>query len=130
MRVIIQRITRASTGEVSVGKGLLALVGFHKNDKKTDAEWMANKMLKFFCWDAPDGRPWKSCVMDIDGEVLICLQPTIAEWEGTEELYNDFVSATKKLYKPEKVKSVAHGPIDFNNDGPITFTFDSTKKKD
>ena len=152
MKIIVQR---ALSGSVTVddkqiattGKGIVCLVGIHKDDKEEDLDWMVNKILKFFCWDADNETPWRKCVIDIDGDVLLVSQFTLYANLGkgrrpdfsqamppdrAEPMFNRFVEKVRAAYKPEKVQTGqfgAHMQVGIVNDGPVTFTFDSFNKR-
>lgn len=152
MKIIIQRAQSGSVevgGETigKIGKGLVVLVGIHRDDQEADLDWMVNKLLRFYLWDADDGTPWRKCVTDIDGELLLVSQFTLHACCGNGRradfshsmrpelagpMFDRFVDKVKAAYKPEKVQTGRFGAdmlVNIMNDGPVTFTFDSFNKR-
>ena len=151
VKLVVQRAKRGSvtvdgkvTGEI--GQGIVVLVGIHRDDKDEDLDWAVNRMLTFCLWPAEDGKPWRSCVKDINGGVLLVSQFTLYGRpngrkpdfshsmgpEGAEVMYNKFVEKVKAAYAPEKVQCGIFGAlmaVDLVNDGPVTFVLDSRNRK-
>jgi D-Tyr-tRNAtyr deacylase len=80
MKLFAQRVTEAAVlvaGEVvfPTGRGILCFVGIHKNDKDGDADWIAQKLLSMFYWEADDGTPWKKGIPEIQSEVTVAFEP-------------------------------------------------------
>lgn len=152
MKIIVQRalsggVTVDGQQIASTGKGIVCLVGIHKDDKESDLDWMVNKILKFFLWPADDDTPWRKCVTDIEGDVLLVSQFTLYAILGkgrkpdfsqamapepAAQFFNRFVEKVRAAYRPEKVQTGQFGAnmsLNIVNDGPVTFTFDSFNKR-
>ena len=88
-RVVLQRVTSASVrvgGQsiASIGRGVLVLVGIHRDDAAHDAAWMAGKLLSVRLWDVGD-VPWKGSVASEGLDVLLVSQFTLhAELKGNK----------------------------------------------
>lgn len=150
MRVVIQRVTRASvtidgTLKSSIGEGLLVLAGFEAADTAADIEWVAHKLLALRIFNDGQGVMNRS-VLDIGGEVLIVSQFTLhamtakgnrpsyiraAGHEIAVPLYERFLSAVSDgLGRP--VGSGQFGAdmkVELLNDGPVTICMDSKHKE-
>ena len=145
MRVLIQRVTRASvtvegavTGEI--GNGLLALIGIAAADTTKEADYLADKMVNLRIFADEQGRMNRS-VMDIQGELLLVSQFTLygdcrkgrrpsfdaaAPPAAAKELYEYFVRqvAAKGLRVATGVFQ-AHKEVSLLNDGPVTLLLES-----
>ena len=147
MRAVVQRVTRASVtvddeivGEI--GKGLVVLLGIARDDMRTDADYLADKIAALRIFDDGEGKMNLS-VKDIDGALLLVSQFTLygdvrrglrPSWidaaapETAEPLYEYFVSSCRK-----NVGQVATGSfrrmmqVELVNDGPVTILLDSRK---
>ncbi|KAH0792032.1 D-tyrosyl-tRNA(Tyr) deacylase [Histomonas meleagridis] len=151
MKLILQF---AETGSVvvgeetvgQIGRGVVCLVGIHKDDTDEDLEWTVNKLLSFKCFDGDDGTPNQKTIRDINGEILLVSQftlharlgsgrrPDFSHSMGGEKAraeFQKFVDKVKEAYAPEKVQTGEFGAmmkVHIVNDGPITYTFDSFNK--
>ena len=145
MRVLVQRVSRAEVrvreagGRIrvsgTIGRGLLALVGFTTGDSETQLQWMADKLLglRIFA-DAEDKM--NLSVADVGGALLVVSQFTLygdasrgrrpsfvgaAPPETAIPLYERFVAVLK-----ERGASVETGEfgammdVELVNDGPVT----------
>ena len=147
MRAVIQRVTSASVtvdGEVvgEIEKGLVGLLGIARDDTRTDADYLADKIAALRIFEDPDGKMNLS-VKDVDGALLVVSQFTLygdvrrglrPSWidaaapETAEPLYEYFVSRCKK-----NMDHVATGSfrrmmqVELVNDGPVTILLDSRK---
>ena len=147
MRAVVQRVTRANvTVDVEVvgeiGKGLVVLLGIARDDTRTDADYLADKIAALRIFDDQDGKMNLS-VKDVDGALLVVSQFTLygdvrrglrPSWidaaapETAEPLYEYFVSKCKK-----NVDQIATGSfrrmmqVELVNDGPVTILLDSRK---
>lgn len=150
MRVVIQRVTRASVtigGAVksSIGQGLLVLAGFEAADTPADVEWVTRKLLGLRIFDDEQGVMNRS-VLDIGGEVLIVSQFTLhaltakgnrpsyiraAGHEIAVPLYERFLSEVAKgLGRPVGAGQFgADMKVELLNDGPVTICMDSKHKE-
>ncbi len=150
MRVVIQRVTRASVsieGKVKsqIGLGLLVLAGFEPADDDQDLEWITKKLLNLRIFDDDNGVMNRS-VLDVGGEVLVISQFTLhartkkgnrpsyidaAPPEIAIPLYEKFV----KTVETGLNKSVGTGTfgaymqVELINDGPVTIVIDSKRKE-
>lgn len=82
MRVVIQRVTRASvtvedyvTG--AINEGLAILVGIKRGDTVKEAERMVNKILGMRMWPDQTDNPWKKNVKEMEREILFVSQFTL-----------------------------------------------------
>ena len=141
MVVLVQRVAEASVevdGEVTgaIGRGLLILLGVHRDDTGAEVEWLARKCANLRIFPDEAGLMNRS-VVDVEGEALVVSQFTLygnaakgnrpsfidsARPEKAEPLYDKFVEAlSAHLGKP-----VATGifgatmAVRLVNDGPVT----------
>ena len=141
MRALLQRVSSASvlTGDRVVGeihRGLLVFVGFYPGDSASQVDWMADKVLGLRIFPAFD-KPMNASVVDVDGEVLIVSQFTLAADTSrgkrpgfstaappgqAEALYEQFVSAVRARYgRVATGEFGADMQVALVNDGPVTF---------
>lgn len=149
MRALIQRVTSAQVtvdGAAigKIGKGLLLLVGIHRDDTREDGEWLIRKILSVRLFEDDAGKMGRS-IDDVRGELLVISQFT---------LYGDLSKGTRPdfgaampvaLAKPffeEWMKQLrfatplnvaegrfaAHMAVESINDGPVTLLIDSRKE--
>jgi len=135
VRAIVQRVSEASVeveGEriSSIGRGLLVLLGIHREDTQDDADRLARKLLALRVFEDDEGRMNLS-VTDTGGEILCVSQFTLY---GDTRKGNrpSFVEASRpELAEPlyERVRAAlgaqggrfgAHMAISLVNDGPVT----------
>lgn len=140
MRAVIQRVTRARvtvedriTGEI--GNGLVILLGIARDDTKSEADYLASKIVALRIFDDAAGKMNLS-VKDVGGGLLIISQFTLygdvrrglrPSWsdaappEIAEPLYDYFVESSRKLIKPVETGSFrAMMQVELVNDGPVT----------
>jgi D-tyrosyl-tRNA(Tyr) deacylase len=145
MRVVIQRVTRASVtiegqlvGEIE--KGLVVLLGIARDDTKEDADYLAPKIVALRIFDDAEGRMNLS-VKDVAGGLLIVSQFTLyadvrrglrPSWsdaappELAEPLYDYFVESSRKLLERVETGSFRKMmQVELVNDGPVTITIDT-----
>ena len=150
MKVVIQRVKKSSVSinnsiKSEIGKGLLLLVGFEKDDNEDDLVWMGNKIISLRIFDDNDGIMNLS-VKDINGELLVISQFTLhaktkkgnrpsyikaAKPEISIPLYEQFIKELKKNIGSE-LKTGEFGAdmqVSLINDGPVTIIIDSKNKK-
>src|SRR3989338_6465265 len=106
MRAIVMRVSNACVqveGDIvsEIGKGLLVLVGFGKEDAgkippspstsssssgieaescssaEVDLKWMASKLVTANYWPDETGKHWAKSVGDVEGDILIVSQFTL-----------------------------------------------------
>lgn len=150
MRVVIQRVTRASVTvptedyRASIGHGLLLLAAFIDEDTAEDMDWVARKIVSMRIFDDENGVMNLS-VKDVEGEILAISQFTLyastvkgnrpsyikaAKPDVAIPLYEDFLKKLEEnLHKPvEKGIFGADMKVDLLNDGPVTIIIDSKLK--
>jgi len=145
MILVIQRVHRSAVTVdkkvvASIGQGLLALVGIHKDDTEKDRDFILNKLLKMRLF--PNGnKPIGRTVEDIDGELLLVSQftlcadcskgnrPSFSEAmppDEAKQFYETFVQVCSQRYP--KTKSGIFGAmmdVELVNFGPVTIILDS-----
>ena len=142
MRALLQRVSSASVtvdGQVvgSIGRGLLVLVGIHKDDVLAGAgPWLVNKILQARVFQDDAGKMNLS-VTDVGGELLVVSQFTLYGdlRKGTRPSYSDAMPGeAARAYWPEWVRmlrgttslKVAEGvfaatmSVALVNEGPVT----------
>ena len=147
MRVVVQRVTRASVsidGEIvgEIEHGLLVLLGVARDDTRDDADYLAPKIVALRIFDDAEAKMNRS-VKDIAGGLLIVSQFTLygdvrrglrPSWsdaaapEVAEPLYEYFVESSRKLV--EKVETGSFRKmmqVELVNDGPVTILLDSRR---
>lgn len=147
MRAVIQRVVRAgvriNNEEISsINEGILVLLGIEKEDCKSDADYILDKITNLRIFEDDQGKMNLS-LLDINGEIMVVSQFTLLgdctkgrrpsffqaeEPVKAHELYNYFVQAGMA-----KVKKLATGKfqemmqIELINNGPVTILLDSKK---
>lgn len=146
MKIVIQRVTRASVTERSSGtvvgninQGLFILVGFKKGDTQTSVTTITNKLLKLRIM-SDDQDKMNLSIVDSKGSLLVVSQFTLyADTKGgnrpsfidslepdkARELYEYFVSELKKSVPVEIGSFGNYMDIDAKLDGPVTITLES-----
>lgn len=140
MKIVLQRVKKSKVvvdGKVvgSIGKGVLILLGIHKDDTKQNADYLVSKCIDLRIFPDEDSRMNRS-LEDVNGEALVVSQFTLygdckkgrrpsyakaAPPEKGKELYDYFVQEMR-----EKLGSVETGvfgammDVDLINDGPVT----------
>ncbi|MCH9614252.1 MAG: D-aminoacyl-tRNA deacylase [Chlamydiia bacterium] len=146
MRMVIQKVTKAQVdvdGQTvgKIGKGLLVLVGFHKDDNDMDLDEFAEKLIYLRIFEDENSKMNLS-LKDVDGSVLVVSQFTLqadtskgrrpsftkaAKPEVAKPLYNTLVESLKQKIGKEKVATGefgSHMEVHLTNDGPTTLLFD------
>ena len=150
MKVVIQRV-KSSKVEVNnkiigqIDHGILVLIGVAVNDKKTDAEWISNKVLNLRIFDDENGVMNKSLI-DVKGNLLVISQFTLiastkkgnrpsyikaARPEQAIPLYEQFKKDLSQLIGKE-VQSGEFGSdmkVIITNEGPVTIIIDTKNKE-
>lgn len=145
MRAVIQLVREASVtvdGEVigSIGKGLLILLGVHRNDTAKDGAYLAEKIVNLRIFADADGKMNHS-LRDVEGEMLVVSQFTLfgdcrkgrrpsyssaAPPDQAEQLYQLFITEIRRLGVPVATgKFQAMMEVRLLNDGPVTLLLDS-----
>ena len=143
MNLLAQRVLSSSLyiekkKIVSIDRGILALVGFEKNDSPSDCKIIADKLLNYRIF--PDDKDrMENSVLDIKGDVLLVPEVTLAlqTRKGTRPSFSEAASSEsgKKLFDElsRQIKKIhdklevgifgADMEIKLTNDGPVTFLF-------
>lgn len=149
MLALIQRVNRASVsvdGEVvsEIGKGLLVFLGVSVDDDKEDIEILCERLPKLRIFDDEEGKMNLS-LKDVSGEILLVSQFTLLA-SLKKGLRPSFEKArnpgeAKKIYEEvanrltlngivvKKGIFGAHMHVNLENDGPVTFIFDTKEKR-
>jgi len=146
MRAVVQRVERASV-EVdgnpvsSIGAGLLALVGFHRDDTNDDCEYIINKILNLRIFEDA-GNVMNLSLLECGRELLVVSQFTLygdarkgrrpsyssAMPPGAaSEFYQKFFELFKSSY--DRTQSGTFGAdmkVSLVNSGPVTIMLDSS----
>lgn len=141
MRALLQRVSSASVriGDrvaAEIDRGLLVFVGFFPQDSAAQVDWMADKVLGLRIFPDFD-KPMNASVADVDGEVLIVSQFTLAADTSrgkrpgfstaappahAEALYQQFVGAVRERHgRVATGEFGADMQVALVNDGPVTF---------
>jgi len=141
MIVLIQRVNRACIrieGEThaEIGKGLLALVGFEREDDEAAIGRMVDRLLSYRVFADAEGR-MNLDLKTISGELLLVSQFTLAAstskglrpgFSGAkapaeaEQLFAQMVKvATERHPATQSGVFAANMQVSLENDGPVTF---------
>ncbi len=148
MRAVIQRTNNVSVivDDImisSIGKGFLVLLGIESTDNKTDADWLAKKIVQLRVFGDENGLMNKD-IKEVDGELLLVSQFTLhasykkgnrpsfikaAKPEQAIPLYEYFVVQLETLLGRPIATGIfgADMKISLVNDGPVTICMDSKK---
>ena len=148
MKALIQRVKKASVNinqsEYSkITKGLLILVGIHKNDPVEDIKFIIDKSINLRIFSDENDK-FNYSAIDLRAELLIVSQFTLhadtskgrrpsffdaALPENAEKLYDQVISEYNKTgLKINTGKFGAKMEIELINDGPVTIMLDSHMK--
>ena len=150
MRAVIQRVKKASVeveGEIvgKIGRGLLILLGIHRNDTAIDIPWMIDKIINLRIFEKEDGK-FDESLLDINGALLIVSQftlysdcsrgrrPSFSEAMETTHARTFFELFIEKA--KEKVLLIETGVfqtsmnVSLVNEGPVTVILNSKKGHD
>jgi D-tyrosyl-tRNA(Tyr) deacylase len=150
MRVVIQRVTRASveTGGIisgTIGKGILVLLGIEVNDNSEDVEYLVKKIASLRIFNDSEGVMNLS-LKEIQGEMLVVSQFTLhastkkgnrpsyiraARPEQAVPLYQEFLVKVQSEIgtAPQQGVFGAMMNVSLVNDGPVTIIIDSKNKE-
>jgi D-tyrosyl-tRNA(Tyr) deacylase len=147
MRAVVQRVLSAAVAiegvqVASIGRGLLVLVGIHREDSAEDLGWMAQKILELRIFDDSDGKLNLS-LLDTQGELLLVSQFTLfgdcrkgrrpsysdaASPLEAEKLYEEFLGVVRRqLPGAQSGRFQAMMDVTLTNSGPVTLLLDSRK---
>lgn len=150
MRVVIQRVTRASVsvkGKIKseIGHGILVLAGIEEADTTEDADWLAGKIVQLRIFNDQD-NVMNLSLLETHGEILAISQFTLhaktkkgnrpsyirAAPPGVAiPIYNCFVEKLSLLLG----KDIGTGifgemmQVELINDGPVTIIIDSKNRE-
>jgi D-tyrosyl-tRNA(Tyr) deacylase len=140
MKTVVQRVSSASVsikGKVvgSIGKGLLVLAGFGKQEIPENLDWMARKLVGLRIFGDDEGKMNRS-LLDVGGAVLVVSQFTLygdarkgnrpsfvraGDPTESEELYHLFMERLRSLGAPVQAGVFgADMQVSLLNDGPVT----------
>lgn len=148
MRMVLQRVREASVrveGDVvgQIGKGILVLLGVHRNDTSEDIPWMVQKLLNLRIFNDPKGKINLN-VREVLGQILVVSQFTLyADCDNGRR--PDFIEAAaplpaRELYElfaaqvAAQMGGVQTGlfgakmDVSLLNDGPFTLIVDSPQR--
>ena len=151
MKAVVQRVISGSVkveGEVvaSIGKGMVALIGIHKDDTKVEMDYIVRKLVSLRMWEDEGGRRWAKSAKDLGLEVLCVSQFTLYHvmkgnkpdfhlamgGEQSKQFYEEFLAEMKKAYNNEKIKDGVFGAnmqVELINDGPVTLELEAMNQK-
>ena len=142
MIALIQRVSEASVSVkgktvVSIGKGLLVLLGMEKNDSTQEADRIAEKLLRCRVFEDDNGR-LNLDVSAINGEVLVVPNFTLAadtkkgnrpgfstalEANKAEPLFDYLIQQLERNHPLIKQGIFgANMQVKLVNDGPVTIS--------
>ena len=142
MIALIQRVSEASVSVkgktvVSIGKGLLVLLGMEKNDSTQEADRIAEKLLRCRVFEDDNGR-LNLDVSAINGEVLVVPNFTLAadtkkgnrpgfstalEANKAEPLFDYLIQQLERSHPLIKQGVFgANMQVNLGNDGPVTIS--------
>lgn len=145
MRVVLQRVREAQVeveGQVvgSIGPGLVALLGIARTDVRSDAEYLADKVVGLRIFPDQEGKMNRS-LKDTGGSLLVVSQFTLygdcrkgrrpsfdlaAPPEQARALYEYFLQAARARNVPVQAGVFqAMMSVHLVNDGPVTIICDS-----
>lgn len=145
MRAVVQRVKESSvnTGDEiisRIGRGLLVLLGIAQEDHRSDADYLANKIVNLRIFEDDIGKMNRS-LLEIGGEILVVSQFTLlgdcrkgrrpsfvaaAEPEKATALYEYFVDQVRQLgISVQTGRFRAMMEVTLINDGPVTLILES-----
>lgn len=148
MRAVLQRVKNASVtvDGITIGAishGLLVYLGVGRDDSKSEAEWLAEKISNLRIFEDTEGKMNLS-VIDVGGGILTVSQFTLfadarkgrrpsyngaGDPEIAEELYEYFKSIVSKLVGVSACGSFgASMEVAYTNMGPVTILLDTKDK--
>lgn len=152
MKLVIQRVLEASvhvqdTLVGAISRGLLVLVGIHRDDTEADLQELVRKLLSLRLFSSNDQK-WSTNISDCkDLSVLLVSQFTLygdvqkgskvdfhqaMSGEAARIMFDKFVVAVKAALGEERVQTGAFGQymkVSLVNDGPVTILLESKSFK-
>lgn len=149
MRVLVQRSLESSVSVDSkvvgkISKGLVLLVGFHKDDTVQDIDYMIQKVLHLRIFNDEQGM-MNCSILESNGEILSISQftlygdtkkgnrPSYIEAMKSDQakiLYNLWNQKLSELISVETGVFGADMKVSITNDGPITIMLESRSSYD
>jgi D-aminoacyl-tRNA deacylase len=147
MRAVVQRVSRAKVtvdGEITgeIGLGLLVLLAVGTGDTRSDADYLADKIIGLRIFEDVGGKMNLS-VVDIGGTLLAVSQFTLygdvrrgkrpsfddaAPPQSARELYEYFVEKIRAAsLRCETGRFQEMMQVELVNEGPVTILLDSAK---
>jgi D-aminoacyl-tRNA deacylase len=139
VKAVVQRVAEASVtvdGEVvgRIGRGLLVLLGVHRDDGEAEADRIADKLLALRVFADDEGKLNRS-VADVGGEILCISQFTLYgdTRKGTRPSFGDAAPGpvAEPLYERVRERLGAAGgvfgarmDVALINDGPVTLVME------
>lgn len=150
MRVVIQRVTRASVTinderTNNIGAGLMILFAVEVGEDGSDMDWLVQKIVNLRIFNDEAGVMNKS-VLDVGGDVMVVSQFTLfaKTKKGNRPSYIDSAKPDTAIpiyerFVAEMSRALGHDiatgefgadmKVELVNDGPVTIIID-TKRKD
>ncbi len=149
MIAVVQRVAHArvtiagaSVGEIELG--VLILLGVAEGDGEKEIEYLTGKIANMRIFDNEEGK-FDHSLLDINGSALVVSQFTLlGNWRkgrrpgfdsaaapaDAEKMVELFVKKLEDLsIHVETGLFGAHMEVELINDGPVTFTMDTSEKK-
>ena len=147
MKFVIQRVTHANVvvngNEIGkIGKGFMVLIGVSKEDDKSIADKMVDKMIKLRIFEDENGKTNLS-LDDVRGELLLISQftlyanckkgnrPSFIDAGAPDEanaIYEYIIERCKeRVNVVERGEFGADMKVSLLNDGPFTIVLDSSE---
>jgi D-aminoacyl-tRNA deacylase len=148
MRAVVQRVSRASVSvdgaiTAAIATGLLVLLGVGHEDQRSDADYLADKIVGLRIFEDAEEKMNRS-VVDVGGAILAVSQFTLygdvkrgkrpsfdaaARPEPARELYEYFVNRLRTLGVSCQIGVFqANMQVELVNSGPVTILIDSRKQ--
>lgn len=140
MKALLQRVSSAhvtvdQTVVSSIGSGVVVFLAILRGDGADQADWLANKIVRYRIFPS-EHRPMDRSLVDIDGDVLVVPQFTLAARtvrgnrpdfsqamapDQARELFEYFVTSMRNAHENVKVGSFQENmQVSLVNDGPVT----------
>lgn len=150
MRAVVQRVSLArltinGKKELTMGPGLVILLGIESGDEASDIQWLSGKISKLRIFDDSRGVMNLS-IKEHEGEVMIISQFTLhastrkgnrpsyikaASPEIAIPLYHRFIQQMESDLENEVLRGEfgANMQVNLTNDGPVTILIDTKNKE-
>jgi D-tyrosyl-tRNA(Tyr) deacylase len=145
MRAVVQRVKESSvkTGNEiigQIGRGILVLLGVARDDRSSDAEYLAHKIVNLRIFEDQNGKMNRS-LLETGAEMLVVSQFTLlgdcrkgrrpsfvaaADPQKAAVIYEHFVAQARSLgVAVETGRFRAMMEVALINDGPVTLVLES-----